>query len=163
MESSPSPPQDLVEVTAEPLDLNKYVNWVHDNAAGGISTFTGTTRDSFDGKKVVRLEYEAYVPMALSKLQETCQVARSKWPLTKVAMAHRIGLVGVGEASVIIAVSSVHRKECIEACHFLIDELKANVPIWKKEVYEGGEVWKQNVEFNADIIKEVKDVGKGQP
>ncbi|CAG9466341.1 unnamed protein product [Pedinophyceae sp. YPF-701] len=135
-----------VEVTPEPLDLQKLVQFVTDPGAGAISTFIGTTRDTFEGKKVVRLEYEAYVPMALAKLQEVCDKAAAKWDVRKVAMAHRTGLVGVTEASVIIAVSSAHRLEAIEACHFGIDDLKATVPIWKREVYEDGSAWKENKE-----------------
>lgn len=101
----------------------------------------------FTGKKVLRLEYEAYVPMAEQELLKICAEARRRWRLTKVALVHRIGLVPIGEASVVVAVSSVHRKDSLEAVHFCIDTLKETVPIWKKEVYEdGGEVWKSNVE-----------------
>lgn len=84
-------------------------------------------------------------------MEELCERARAKWALCGVALAHRVGVVPVGEASVIVAVSSVHRKEALEACHFLIDELKACVPIWKKEVYDEGHEpeWKANKEFNG--------------
>ena len=94
----------------------------------------------------MRLEYEAYVPMAEKELQVICGEARRRWKLTKIAMVHRIGLVPIGETSVAIAVSSVHRRDSLEAVHFCIDTLKETVPIWKKEVYEDGEVWKQNSE-----------------
>lgn len=95
---------------------------------------------------MIELEYEAYGPMAISKLEEICSEAREKWTLKKVAIAHRTGAVGVSESSVVIAVSSAHRAASIEACHFLIDELKMRVPIWKRERYEDGSVWKENAE-----------------
>ncbi|CAL8471331.1 g10873 [Coccomyxa elongata] len=84
--------------------------------------------------------------MAEKEMQEICRKAHHRWQLKKMALAHRIGSVGIGEASVIIAVSSAHRREALEACHWAIDELKATVPIWKKELYENGEVWKENLE-----------------
>ncbi|EIE19675.1 Molybdopterin biosynthesis MoaE [Coccomyxa subellipsoidea C-169] len=136
----------FVEVLPDPLELNKYVGFVEDNGSGAIATFMGVTRDNFDGKKVLSLSYEAYVPMAEKEMQVICRKAHDKWDLKKMAVAHRIGHVGVGEPSVIIAVSSAHRREALEACHWAIDELKATVPIWKKELYEGGEVWKENSE-----------------
>eukprot|EP00270_Netrium_digitus_P006143 TRINITY_DN1839_c0_g1_i1.p1 TRINITY_DN1839_c0_g1~~TRINITY_DN1839_c0_g1_i1.p1 ORF type:complete len:193 (-),score=35.54 TRINITY_DN1839_c0_g1_i1:152-694(-) len=139
---------DFVEVTFNPLVLDKYVVAVRDTSAGAVATFSGVTRDTFEGKRVVQLEYEAYVPMAISKLREVCSTARSRWQICRSAMAHRLGLVPVGEVRVIVVVSSVHRKEALEACHFMIDEIKAKVPIWKKEVYEGGDqTWKENKEF----------------
>lgn len=140
---------DLVQISYAPLDAKEYIAAVQDDGAGGISVFIGTTRDTFEGKEVLRLEYEAYVPMALAKLTELCKEARAKWPLAKVALGHRLGLVPVGDASVIVAVSSTHRHAAIEGCRFLIDELKARVPIWKKEVYASGETWKENKEFGT--------------
>ena len=95
-------------------------------------TFIGITRDTFEGKQVVRLEYECYVPMAEKKLLELCRLMRGRWDVTRIAIAHRTGVVPVGESSVMIAVSSVHRAEALEATHWAIDELKATVPIWKK-------------------------------
>ncbi|KAK1269674.1 Molybdopterin synthase catalytic subunit [Acorus gramineus] len=139
----------LVEILEEsiPIDLNKYVNYVRSPSAGAIATFEGTTRDTFEGRKVVELRYEAYVGMAERKLRSICGEARGRWEVEAVAAAHRVGTVGVGEASVFVAVAAVHRAEAMEACRFVIDEIKASVPIWKKEVYEDGEVWKENKEF----------------
>jgi len=98
-------------------------------------------------KKVVKLEYEAYEPMAKKKLKELCNRLRVKWAdLKNIAIFHRLGAVGPREASVIIAVSSAHRKDSLEAVQFAIDELKATVPIWKKELYEDGSEWKENKE-----------------
>lgn len=138
---------DVVEIVEEVIDLKKYVDVVRDDGAGAIATFLGTTRDMFEDKRVLELRYEAYHAMALEHLRRICKVARSRWALTRIAIVHRIGVVGVGEESVLVAVSSVHRKESLHACEFLIDELKASVPIWKKEVYETGDAWKQNSEF----------------
>uniref|UniRef100_A0A383VWQ1 Molybdopterin synthase catalytic subunit n=1 Tax=Tetradesmus obliquus TaxID=3088 RepID=A0A383VWQ1_TETOB len=136
----------FVEVTDQALDFAKYTQLVTDPAAGAISSFIGTTRNNFQGKAVLRLEYEAYVPMAVAKLKELCQQLHSKWDVTHVAMAHRTGVVEVCEASVIIAVSSAHRKASLEATHWAIDELKATVPIWKKEFFQDGSMWKENEE-----------------
>jgi len=111
-----------------------------------VLSFTGTTRDNFHGKKVVRLEYEAYNPMAEKELRKVCAEARRRWKLTRLAIVHRVGVVPIGETSVAIAVSSVHRKDSLEAVCFCIDTLKETVPIWKKEVYENGEEWKENAE-----------------
>lgn len=102
---------------------------------------------SLTNKKVLKLEYEAYTPMALKELQKLCDQVRQKWEVLKIAVVHRIGEVPIGEASVIIVVSSAHRRESLEAVHWAIDELKATVPIWKKEFYEDGETsWKKNSE-----------------
>mmetsp|Transcript_52244 Transcript_52244/g.128185 ORF Transcript_52244/g.128185 Transcript_52244/m.128185 type:complete len:149 (-) Transcript_52244:121-567(-) len=140
---------DLVRIGVDPLSVVEATDFVSSPKAGGISTFIGTTRDTFEGKNVVRLEYEAYESMAIAELESLCSAVRSKWEVMRIAVFHRLGVVPVSEASVIIAVSSAHRKDCIDACHFAIDELKARVPIWKKEVYEDGSNWKQNAEFKV--------------
>ncbi|KAL6063506.1 Molybdopterin synthase catalytic subunit [Balamuthia mandrillaris] len=141
--------RDYVKVTEAKLSVEDVVQRVSDGSAGGIATFIGTTRDNFEGKKVVKLEYEAYVPMAEKQMVRIAEQLRGRWrEVAKVGMVHRIGTVPVGEASVIVAVSSTHRQDCLEAVHWAIDELKATVPIWKKEYYEGGEssIWKENKE-----------------
>uniref|UniRef100_M4BDH5 Molybdopterin synthase catalytic subunit n=1 Tax=Hyaloperonospora arabidopsidis (strain Emoy2) TaxID=559515 RepID=M4BDH5_HYAAE len=142
---------DVVEVGYEPLDSQRIVDLVTDARAGAISTFVGTTRDNFQGKKVVRLKYEGYAPMAVSELRKICSAIRDKWPdVVRVALCHRLGVVNVTEASVIVAVSSPHRREALEACAFAIDRLKATVPIWKCEHYEGDErMWKENLEWKG--------------
>lgn len=138
---------EIVSPSSSPLDITRYVNFVRDHAAGAIATFEGTTRDTFDGRRVVELRYEAYVPMATRQLAGVCTAARGSWALRRIAVAHRVGAVPVGEASVFIAASAVHRADAMEACRFIIDEIKTSVPIWKKEIYENGEVWKENEEF----------------
>jgi len=138
---------DVIEITEETLKVDEISAQVTDTCTGATSLFVGTTRDNFNGKKVVKLEYEAYVPMAKKKLKELCNRLRVKWAdLHHIAIQHRLGLVGPCEASVIIAISSPHRKSSLEAVQFAIDELKATVPIWKKELYEDGSTWKENKE-----------------
>lgn len=151
----------LVEIIDEnkQIDLAKYINYVGAPQAGAIATFSGTTRDTFEGKSVVELRYEAYVPMAVRKLKSICSSSRASWDLHSIAVVHRLGTVPVGETSVFIAVSATHRADALDACKFLIDELKASVPIWKKEVYSNGEVWKENTEFLERRLELGKDGG----
>lgn len=139
---------DHVSITGSPLGIEHMTQLVTSPSSGAIVTFIGTTRDNFNGKKVVQLEYEAYQPMAEVQLKKICGEVRSKWPSVEhMAIAHRTGLVPVTEASVIIAISSPHRRAALEGAQFAIDQLKASVPIWKKEVYEESESkWKENSE-----------------
>ncbi|OVA03910.1 Molybdopterin biosynthesis MoaE [Macleaya cordata] len=139
----------LIEILEENIhvDLAKYINFVRTPQSGAIATFSGTTRDTFEGKTVLELRYEAYVPMAERQIKSICSSARISWNLDTIAVAHRLGPVPVGETSVFIAISSVHRADALDACKYVIDEIKASVPIWKKEVYTNGEVWKENSEF----------------
>lgn len=141
--------KNLIEILEEnvPFDMSKYLSYVQSPSCGAIATFAGTTRDTFEGKNVLELRYEAYVPMAVRCINSICTSARSSWNLNSIAVAHRLGPVPVGEVSVFIATSSVHRADALDACQFIIDEIKASVPIWKKEVYSNGEVWKENSEF----------------
>ncbi|MED6217784.1 Molybdopterin synthase catalytic subunit [Stylosanthes scabra] len=139
--------KNLVEILENTIDVAKYMNYVSAPQAGAIATFAGTTRDTFESKTVLELRYEAYVPMAIRCIKAVCSSARTSWDLHSIAVAHRLGTVPVGETSIFIAVSSVHRADALEACRFIIDEIKATVPIWKKEVYSNGEVWKENSEF----------------
>ena len=136
--------RDHVEITGSTLSLDAAYERVRSPGAGAVVTFVGTTRDVFQGKRVDRLEYECYAPMALKKMRELCVLIRGRWEVERIHIAHRTGTVAVGESSVIIAVSSAHRVASLEATRWCIDELKATVPIWKKEFFEGGEVWKEN-------------------
>jgi len=138
--------KEVCVVTEEKLDLVAICKEVGDPTAGAISTFIGVTRNHFNEKEVLKLEYEAYKPMAEKELKKICDQVRTQWDVKHIAMYHKTGLVPIGEASVIIAISSVHRSESLEAVHFAIDELKATVPIWKKEFYADGSVWKGNAE-----------------
>jgi molybdopterin synthase catalytic subunit len=109
--------------------------------AGAIVSFTGTTRQNNAGRQVIRLEYEAYEPMALAEMRKLAQTAGERWKIVRIAIQHRIGPVAIGETSVAIAVAAEHRAEAFAACRFAIDRLKEIVPIWKKEYFEGGEIW----------------------
>ena len=109
--------------------------------SGGIDVFIGTVRDTTKGKTVVRLEFEAYEAMALKEMHKIAEQAFSKWPIQKLLIHHRAGVLKVGEVPVIIAVSCAHRDAAFEACRYVIDTLKQTVPIWKKEIFEDGEVW----------------------
>jgi molybdopterin synthase catalytic subunit len=131
----------MYEIVAHPIDAAAVTAAVGNAGSGAIVTFIGTTRDHNDGRRVTQLEYEAYPEMAVAELRRIGATARQRWPIDGVAIVHRIGVVPVGEASVVIAVAAGHRRAAFEACHFTIDRLKEVVPIWKKEHFEGGEVW----------------------
>jgi molybdopterin synthase catalytic subunit len=125
----------------EPLSLDRVVDEVRSDDAGAIATFTGTTRVHSRGRTVTHLDYEAYEGMAEKAMEEIADALRAKYELTAIAIHHRIGRVTIGETSVVIAVSAPHREDALAACKDAIDELKERVPLWKKEVYEGGEEW----------------------
>ncbi|HYT53861.1 MAG TPA: molybdenum cofactor biosynthesis protein MoaE [Verrucomicrobiae bacterium] len=131
----------MFHVTNQPIDLNELVLFVTDPEAGAIATFVGTTRNNNEGRKVIGLDYEAYPEMAEKELARIGEDAKKQWPICRMAIVHRMGPVKIGEASVIIAVSSAHRDAAFAACRYAIEEIKKTVPIWKKEVFEGGEVW----------------------
>jgi len=125
----------------EPLSLDRVVDEVRSEAAGAIATFTGTTRIESRGRTVTHLDYEAYEGMAENVMAEIAQSLRERYELCDIAIHHRIGRVGIGDTSVVIAVSAPHRQAALAACKDAIDELKQRVPLWKKEVYTGGEEW----------------------
>jgi molybdopterin synthase catalytic subunit len=128
-------------VTEEPLSLEAAVAEVADERAGGIATFTGTVRRQSRGREVTHLEYEAYAEMAEEVMAQLAADLRARHELCGIAIHHRVGRLEIGEASVVIAVSAPHRQAALEACREAIDTLKQSVPLWKKEVYEGGEEW----------------------
>ncbi len=109
--------------------------------AGGIVTFVGTVRNATHGKPVVRLDFEAYEPMAISEMKKIAEAALVAFSLKKIAVHHRVGTLAIGEVPVVIAVSAAHRKAAFDACEYVIDTLKETVPIWKKEIFEDGEIW----------------------
>jgi len=131
----------MFEIRSRRLDVARVLAAVRDPAAGAVVVFTGTTRRTNAGRRVVRLEYEAHEAMALREMRRLAAEAKGRWGLRKVAMVHRVGLVPVGEPSVVIAVSAGHREEAFAAGRWLIDRLKEIVPIWKKERYRDGAVW----------------------
>ena len=128
-------------LTEEPIDLAAVVAEVEDERAGAVATFVGTVRAKSRGRQVVRLEYEAYEGMAESVMADLAEQLMSRYDLCAVAITHRLGVCEIGDASVAIAVSAPHRQDALAACKDAIDTLKETVPLWKKEVYEGGEEW----------------------
>lgn len=131
----------LFRLQDAPLSLQEAVDAVCAPSQGGLVTFSGAVRDHSKGKRVTRLDYEAYGPMAQKKLAQIGAEARARWPGTEVAVVHRLGTLFPGDLAVVIAVSAPHRKEAFRACEYVIDRLKEDVPIWKKEHAEDGEVW----------------------
>jgi molybdopterin synthase catalytic subunit len=141
------------EITDTPLDLERLVARVGDPAAGAMATFTGTARNSFQGKAVRYLEYEAYPPMAERTLAKIGTEIAARWSeVVAVAIAHRVGRLEIGEASVVVAVAAPHRREALAACGYAIDRLKQTLPIWKKEVFADGSVWRENVTEGGETL-----------
>ncbi len=130
-----------IQLLNTPLQPQQCIDFVSSKSAGGVDVFIGTVRNNTKGKPVVRLEFEAYEPMAVSEMRKIAEQVKHRWPAEKVAFHHRIGTLYPGEIAVIIAVSTPHRKASFEACQYAIDTLKEAVPIWKKEIFEDGEVW----------------------
>jgi molybdopterin synthase catalytic subunit/molybdopterin converting factor small subunit len=128
-------------LSGEPLSIDAAVAEVRDDRAGAIATFIGTTRATSRGRDVIHLEYEAYEGMAEDVMAELAKTLGARHELCKVAIHHRVGLVEVGDTSVVIAISAPHRGAALAACKDAIDELKVSVPLWKKETYVGGEEW----------------------
>jgi MoaE-MoaD fusion protein len=128
-------------VTQQPLSLDVVVDEVSDESAGAIASFVGTVRRESRGRTVLHLEYEAYAEMAEDVMAQIAASLAQRYDLFSVAIHHRLGRVEIGEASVVIAISAAHRQDALAACKDAIDLLKETVPLWKKEVYEGGEEW----------------------
>jgi molybdopterin synthase catalytic subunit/molybdopterin converting factor small subunit len=128
-------------LSEEPLSLDAAVEEVRTDEAGAIATFVGTTRIESRGRRVQFLEYEAYPEMAEEVMAQIADDLKRRYDLCEVAIHHRVGRVGIGDPSVVIAVSAAHRGDALAACKDAIDTLKETVPLWKKEVYEGGEEW----------------------
>jgi molybdopterin synthase catalytic subunit len=124
-----------------PLDAGAVVARVAGPDAGGVVTFVGAVRDHARGRSIRHLEYEAYPSMALAEMEKICDRAGERWPGVRVAIAHRVGHLAIGEIAVVVAAAAAHRAEAFEACRFAIDTLKETVPIWKKEVATDGESW----------------------
>jgi molybdopterin synthase catalytic subunit len=131
----------MILITSEPLDPEQITRQVRKDTNGAVVTFLGTTRVFSEGKRVLKLEYEAYQDMALKKLEEIRQEMRAQFGVEDVAIAHRTGPVDIGQISLVVAVASPHRQEAFFACHRVVDRVKEIVPIWKKEVFEEGSRW----------------------
>jgi molybdopterin synthase catalytic subunit len=131
----------MIKITEKPIDVQKVIDTASSLAAGAVNVFIGTVRNNANGKNVVWLEYESYETMAVTEIRKIIDDASHRWPLLGWAVSHRIGTLKPGEVSVVVAVSSPHRRESFEACQYIIDNVKAKAPIWKKEVFEDGEEW----------------------
>jgi molybdopterin synthase catalytic subunit len=135
------PNADLFSLVREPIDAPALIRQVRTAADGAVVTFDGCVRNNSHGRSTLYLDYEAYESMALAKIREIAAQMHEKFSIDRVAIAHRLGRLEIGETSVFIAVSSPHRPAAFEACRFAIDTLKRTVPIWKKEYFTDGAVW----------------------
>lgn len=136
--------QRWVNLLQEPVDIASAYQFLQTSAAGGIAIFVGTTRQWTNGQETTTLEYESYEPMALKEMHRLVDLAESHWPVHRACLLHRLGKVPIAEASVLIGVSTPHRPEAFKASRFLIDQLKIQVPIWKRELLaDGREIWIQ--------------------
>ncbi|HJT58359.1 MAG TPA: molybdopterin converting factor subunit 1 [Ktedonobacteraceae bacterium] len=133
--------EPLISITREPLNRAALIEAVSHPSVGGIVVFEGVVRDNARGKSVRYLEYDVYAEMAIQQIRSIVTEAQQRWGVERVAVAHRIGRLEIGEASVIVVVATPHRGEAFEACRYIIDTLKTTVPIWKKEVATNGEEW----------------------
>jgi len=130
-----------IKISSEPLNIQSCIDWVMTPQCGGIDVFIGTVREVTNGKTVVRLEFEAYEKMAMNEMKKIAEEVLQNWPVYKIVIRHRTGILHIGEIPVVIAASAAHRDAAFEACRYTIDTLKKTVPIWKKEIFEDGEVW----------------------
>ena len=150
--ASPNRPLNKIEITHAPLCPDAVAARVKRDSNGAVVTFLGVTRDSTADRRVLHLEYEAYRPMADNQLALIAAEIADHWRIQDVAIAHRLGRLEIGDISLIVAIASPHRAPAFEACAYAIDRIKQIVPIWKKEFFEGGEVWVGSQE--DDIAKQ---------
>lgn len=132
----------MIEITNQPIVADQLLKSVQSNSAGASVLFVGTTRQFTNGRETSRLEYECYEAMAIKKMTELHDQARSKWPIELCSIVHRIGPVEIGESSIMVAVSTPHRVDSFQAAQWLVDQLKERVPIWKREHWtDGNQEW----------------------
>ena len=143
-------PVSQVAVTSEPLDSDALAALVDATGDGAVVTFAGLVRDHNEGRRVQFLEYEAYEPLAVRALQRIVDEARELWPGARVAVHHRLGRLEIGEASIVIAAASAHRSDAFAACRYAIERVKQIVPIWKREHFDGGDVWLEGATADPD-------------
>ena len=139
-------------ITTAPLDLAALVRAIDVTGIGAVTTFLGLVRDHNLGRKVLRLEYEAYEPLALRGLDRIVDEATGQWPTVRLAIHHRIGRMDIGEASVVIAAASPHRADAFAASRYAIERIKQIVPIWKHEFFDGGDVWIEGATADPDDV-----------
>ncbi|MBI4574044.1 MAG: molybdopterin converting factor subunit 1 [candidate division NC10 bacterium] len=151
---------DLYEITESHLSLDRLAAAVGRNTSGAVASFLGIVREFARGRRVQYLEYDAYPEMATATMRQIGDEIRRRWPVDVIAMLHRVGRLGIGEASIAIAVSSPHRREALEACAYAIERVKEIVPIWKKEVWTDGAEW---IGSTVDEYQERKREGEAMP
>ncbi len=139
-----------VAVTAHPLDIEPLIALVGADGDGAVVTFAGLVRNHNQGREVRFLEYEAYEPLAVRALQRIVDEAKGLWPDARLAAHHRIGRLEIGEASIVIAAASPHRADAFAACRYMIERVKQIVPIWKREHFDGGDVWLEGATADPD-------------
>jgi molybdopterin synthase catalytic subunit len=137
-------------ITSEPIDAAATAAAVETARCGAVTVFVGLVRDHNAGRKVIRLEYECYEPLAIKSFERIASEAEAHWPDVRLAIMHRVGTLGIGEASVAIAAASPHRAEAFAACRYAIERVKQIAPIWKREHFEGGEVWVEGATADPD-------------
>jgi molybdopterin converting factor subunit 1 len=138
--------RDLFEITRESIDIAKMRARLLEGDSGAVVIFDGVARNNTKGRRTLYLEYEGYEPMALRTMEQIGREVHERWTINRVGIIHRLGRIETTESSVVIVVTSAHRKIAFEACHYAIDRLKKIVPIWKKEYFEDGAVWVENAE-----------------
>ena len=143
----------MILVTREPLNAEAVTATVQKESNGGVVTFLGATRNETEGNRVLYLEYEAYEGMAGKMLARIAEEVSERWGIADVSIAHRFGRLQPGEVSMVVAVASPHRAAAFEACQYVVDRVKQNVPIWKKEVFEDGAAWVgiEGQEYSASV------------
>ncbi|MDQ3011273.1 MAG: molybdenum cofactor biosynthesis protein MoaE [Acidobacteriota bacterium] len=147
--------EDIFEITREPIDKLGLEQRLVTGAAGAVVTFDGVVRDSTKGRAVLTLQYEAYEPMAVKEMQRVGEEIRQQWPdVERIGIVHRFGELQISESSIVIVVTSPHRRVAFEACRYAIDRVKQTVPIWKKEIFEDGEAWVEGQRPDSDQNRE---------
>jgi MoaE-MoaD fusion protein len=139
-----APEDDYVEITREPIDIAGLRRRLLAGESGAVVIFDGVARNNTKGRSTLYLEYEGYIEMALRTFEQICREVHERWKVNGVGIIHRLGRIEITESSVVIVVTSAHRKAAFEACQYAIDTLKKIAPIWKKEYFEDGAVWVEN-------------------
>jgi len=143
--------RDIFEITREPIDIADLRARLLEGDSGAVVIFDGVARNNTKGRRTLYLEYEGYEPMALRTMEQIGREVNERWPINRVGIIHRLGRIDTTESSVVIVITSAHRKIAFEACHYAIDRLKKIVPIWKKEYFENGAVWVENSEAMREL------------
>ena len=142
--------RDIFEITREPIDIADLRERLLEGDSGAVVIFDGVARNNTKGRRTLYLEYEGYEPMSIRTMEQIAREVHERWPINRLGIIHRLGHIEITESSVVIVVTSGHRKIAFEACHYAIDRLKKIVPIWKKEYFEDGAVWVENDEARVE-------------